>query len=64
MTDTNGRILNIGNEVFVPEPNKSDSYLSEFFGTIADILGSRVTVINEANDYIEVDADRVSVLQI
>ena len=63
MLDRTGKFLEIGQNVLVPSPSKSDLFKASFVGTIADILEGRGSVIveDQCSDYFEVEAERLIV---
>ena len=61
MLDKTGRLLEVGQDVLVPNPNSSDIHNYSFVGYVNDILESRGTVIVEDgdSDFFEIEADRL-----
>jgi hypothetical protein len=63
MNDKNGQAIEIGDDVFVPKPNKSDIHKYEFNGIIDDIIEAKGTVIveDQDGDFYEIEGNRVEV---
>jgi hypothetical protein len=65
MLDRKGRVLDIMDEVSVPDPdkNKNDIHNHAFVGTVVDILEDRGTAIveDQCSDFFEIDTDRLEV---
>lgn len=63
MLDKKGTVLEIMDEVSVPDPNKSDIHHYAFVGTVVDILEDRGTAIveDQDSDFFEIETDRLEV---
>jgi len=62
--DKNGKVINIGDSVQVPEPNDTDIHNFEFVGTVADIYDDgTVGVIDQENDFFEIEAERLEIVK-
>jgi len=63
MFDKNGNIIEVGDEVIVPDPNSSDYHTHSFVGTVADILVERGTAIveDQDSDFFEIECGRLAV---
>jgi len=61
MLDKNGNLLEIGQDVTVPDPNSNDIYLYSFVGYVNDILEDRGTAIieDQCSDFFEIEAERL-----
>lgn len=61
MLDKNGFLLEVGQNVVVPDPNDSDIHNHSFVGYVNDILEDRETAIIEDgdSDFFEIEADRL-----
>ena len=44
-TDKNGKVLNVGDDVLVPEPNGNDIHNHEFVGSLEDILDDGTCIV-------------------
>ena len=61
MLDKNGNLLEVGQDVVVPNPNGSDIHHHSFIGYVNDILEARGTVIveDQDSDFFEIEAERL-----
>jgi hypothetical protein len=62
MLDKTGRLLEAGQNVFVPNhPNDKDNHTHSFIGYVVDVLEDRDTVIVEdkCSEFFEIEAERV-----
>jgi len=61
MFDKNGNILDVGDEVIVPDPIASDLHNFSFIGHVTDILVDRGTAIveDQDSDFFEIECDRL-----
>jgi len=61
MLDKNGNLLEIGQDVTVPDPNGKDIHIYSFVGYVNDILEDRGTAIieDQCSDFFEIEAERL-----
>jgi len=61
MLDRNGNLLEVGQDVNVPDPNGSDIHNHSFIGYVNDILEDRGTAIieDQCSDFFEIEAERL-----
>ncbi len=61
MFDKNGNIIEVGDEVIVPDPNSTDIHNFSFIGTVDDILVERNTaiVMDQEDNFYEIECDRL-----
>lgn len=62
MKDKNGKIIEIGDLVDVPDPNPDDAYNHEFQGQVAGFHGDFVSVEDGDNDVFDIEPERLVVL--
>lgn len=63
MLDRKGKVLDIMDEVNVPDPNASDIHYHSFVGTVVDILEDRGTAIveDQESNFFEIETERLEV---
>ncbi len=63
MLDRNGFLLEVGQDVNVPDPNDSDIHNHSFIGYVIDILEDRGTAIveDQCSDFFEIETDRLEI---
>lgn len=61
MLDKKGNLLEIGQNVVVPDPNDSDLHYYSFVGIVIDVLENRESVMVKDNnlEFFEIEADKV-----
>ena len=63
MKDKNGKLLEVGQHVIVPDPNETDIHNFSFVGYLNDILEERGTCIIEDgdSDFFEIECERLEI---
>jgi hypothetical protein len=63
MLDKKGFLLEIGQDVNVPDPNDSDIHNHSFIGYVNDILEDRGTAIieDQDSDFFEIETERLEI---
>lgn len=63
MLDKKGFLLEVGQDVNVPDPNDSDIHNHAFIGYVNDILEDRGTAIIEDgdSDFFEIETERLEI---
>jgi len=61
LLDKNGNLLEIGQDVTVPDPNGSDIHMHSFIGYVTDILEKRGTAIieDQCSEFFEIETERL-----
>jgi len=64
MKDKNGKVIEVCDEVEVPDPNDTDIHNYSFVGTVADLFPEEGTVMveDQDSDFYEIEANRVGVV--
>lgn len=66
MKDKNGKTINLGANVELPDPNDTDIHGYAFVGRVTDILAEKGTLIveDQDSDFFEIEGNRVEVVHI
>ena len=60
--DVNGKEINHGDEVLMPEPNGTDIHNHDFVGYVNDILDNGNIIVEDGDsDFFEIEANRVEI---
>lgn len=60
MLDINGKLLEIGDQVLMPEPNETDTYLyGGFYARVVDTNGEYLIVEDGDSDFFDIEPERV-----
>jgi hypothetical protein len=60
--DKNGRSIKIGDNVLSPEPTGDDMHQYDFFGTDDSFRDEMVVVVDQEDDYYEVESEKLEVV--
>ena len=63
MLDRKGNLLEVGQDVNVPDPNDSDMHHHSFIGYVTDVLEDRGTAIieDQCSDFYEIETERLEI---
>lgn len=61
MKDKNGKVIEIGMSVDVPEPNASDYHSSDFNGYVDGFRNGYVQVLDGDGDTFEIEPERLEI---
>lgn len=63
--DKNGKVLEAGQSVLVPDPNDTDIHNHEFEGTIENTggAGNLILVVDMENNFYQIEAERLEIIE-